>query len=81
MAMPEGLDIILSRLIKRSVAGSRPANSLQISSKVVVTVQLDRLHKHLSITSKSISLNKWSIATGTSFHMSTVKGDVLTAQI
>ena len=54
--MPKGLDIIVARLLARSVAASRLASSRQVSAKVVVTVQLDRLHKRLSITGKSISL-------------------------
>ncbi len=56
MAMPEGLDLILARLLARSLAASRLASSFQVSTKVVVTTQLDRLHKRLSIMGKSTSL-------------------------
>ena len=60
MAMPEGLDLILARLLARSLAASRLASSFQVSTKVAVTVQLDRLHKRLSITGKSASLTSLS---------------------
>lgn len=53
MGMPEGLDVLFSRLLARSIAASRPASSLQVSTRVVVTVHLDRLHRRISVTGRS----------------------------
>ena len=51
--MPEGIEAIVARLLARSTAARTAASSLQGSTRVVVTVLLDRLHRKICITGKS----------------------------
>ena len=53
--MPEGIETIVARLLARSIAASTAASSLQGSTRVVVTVLLDRLHQKVCITGKAPS--------------------------